>query len=65
MILVWHSFQSALWLDLPKVSYKLRDHISNVASLPLKNVNFRATANDIYGDYVHIYTDGSKDPISG
>ena len=49
----------------PKVSFRLRDEISNVESLPLKNAIFRAATNDIYSEYVHIYTDGSKDPVSG
>ena len=31
----------------------------------MKNAIFRAAANDIYSEYVHIYTDGSKDPVSG
>ena len=48
----------------PKVSFQLRDEISNVENLPLKNAIFRAAANDIYSEYVHIYTDGSKDPVS-
>ena len=30
----------------------------------MKNAIFRAAANDIYSEYVHIYTDGSKDPVS-
>ena len=30
----------------------------------MKIAIFRAAANDIYSEYVHIYTDGSKDPVS-
>ena len=26
---------------------------------------FRVAVNNKYGEYVHIYTDGSKDPFSG
>ena len=53
MILEIRSFQLVLRPDLRQ---KLHGSLK-----PLKFPD----ANDIYSEYVHIYTDGSKDPVSG
>ena len=32
---------------------------------PVCGMISRAAANDMYNNFVHVYTDGSKDPITG
>ena len=49
----------------PNVSFKLREEILKTSYPPFRNVIFRAAANNIYNNFVHIYTDGSKDPLTG
>ena len=54
---------------LPQIllPFCIKDELSNISnSNPLfKQVIFRAVAGDVYNDFVHVYTDGSKDPDTG
>ena len=43
----------------PNVSFKLREEVLKTSYPPFRNVIFRADANDVYTNFVHIYTDGS------
>ena len=58
-------FQSPWSIPQPKVSFKLREEVLKTDYPPFRNVIFRAAANDVYNSFVHIYTDGSKDPDTG
>ena len=58
-------FQSPWFIPQPKVSFKLREEVLKTDYPPFRNVIFRAAANDVYNSFVHIYTDGSKDPDTG
>ena len=57
-------FQSPWSIPQPKVSFKLRKEVLKTDYPPFRNVIFIAAANDAY-KFVHIYTDGSKDPGTG
>ena len=47
------------------MSFKLREDVLKTSYPPFRNVIFRAAANDIYNNFVNIYTDGSKDTLTG
>ena len=47
------------------MSFKLREEVLKTDYPPFRNVIFRAAANGVYNRFVHIYTDGSKDPSTG
>ena len=59
------NFEYPWSIPKPKVWFKLREEVLKTTYPPFRNVNFRADANDVYSDFVHIYTDGSKDPNTG
>ena len=59
------NFQCPWSLPKPNVSLKLREEVLKTEYPPFRNVIFRAAANELYNNFVHIYTDGSKDPITG
>ena len=58
-------FSNPWSIPKPKVCFKLREEVLKTSYPPFRNVIFRAAANDVYNNFVHIYTDGSKDPITG
>ena len=58
-------FSNPWSIPKPNVSFKLREEVLKTSYPPFRNVIFRAAANDVYNNFVHIYTDGSKDPITG
>ena len=58
-------FQSPWSIPQPKVSFKVMKEVLKTDYPPFRNVIFRAAANDVYNRFVHIYTDGSKDPDTG
>ena len=55
-------FQSPWSIPQPKVSFKLREEVLKTLYPPFRNA---AAVNDKYNKFVHIYTDGSKDPSTG
>ena len=59
------SFQCSWSLPKPNVSLKLREEVLKTEYPPFRNVIFRAASNELYNNFVHIYTNGSKDPITG
>ena len=58
-------FSNPWSIPKPNVSFKLREEVLKTSYPPFRNVIFRAAANDVYNNFVHIYTDDSKDPITG
>ena len=59
------NFEYPWSIPKPKVNFKLSEEVLKTIYPPFRKVIFRAAANDVYNDFVHIYTDGSKDPNTG
>ena len=49
----------------PNVRFNLKQEVNTTEVIHFENVIFRAAADELYGDAVHICTDGSKDPVIG
>ena len=58
-------FQTPRSIPRPKVSFELREEVLKRDYPPIRNMIFTAAANEMYNDFIHIYTDGSKDPVTG
>ena len=54
------------WDQTPvNIAYEIMREVDKTEIPTFKKVLFQVIVNDVYSDYTHIYTDGSKDPLMG
>ena len=58
-------FQTPWSISRPKVFFKLRENVLKTNYPLFRNVIFIAAVYEMYNTFIHIYTDGSKDPVTG